>query len=52
MKCFYLVKPNDTILSICEKFGVEPNELMKMNHMQNYNIKRGDFLEIPSVKKR
>ena len=51
MKCIYIIQPNDTILSIAEQFEVEPSKLIEMNHLQNYKIKRGDAIEIPSKKK-
>lgn len=48
MKCIYIVQPNDTILKIAEMFKVEPDKIIKFNHMKDYKIKRGDVLEIPS----
>ena len=51
MKFFYIVKPNDTLLTICEQFKIEPSKLIEINHLENYELKKGDCIEIPSGNK-
>lgn len=47
----YIVKEEDTVLGIAEKFGIEPKELLALNKAKEDSIKVGDKLTIKKVKK-
>lgn len=49
MKFFYIVKPEDTMLSICERFNIDPKKVIERNNIkENYQLKAGDCIEIPT----
>ena len=50
MRFMYIVKPNDTLLSISEQFEINTSDLISFNNLDDYKIKAGDCLEIPSKK--
>lgn len=47
----YTVKEDDTVLSIAEKFGITPKELLSINKAKENSIKVGDKLTIKNIKK-
>lgn len=48
MKFLYIVQLNDTILSISEKFKIDPKKLIKENNIQDGKLIKGSMLKIPS----
>lgn len=48
MKIFYIVQPNDTVLSIAEKFKVDPGKLINENNIEDGKLIKGNMLKIPS----
>ena len=48
MKFFYIVQLNDTILSISEKFKVNPEKLIKENNIKDGKLVKGSMIKIPS----
>ena len=48
MKFLYIVQPNDTVLSISEKFKVEPNKIIKINNIKDGKLIKGSMIKIPS----
>ena len=47
MKFLYIVQLNDTILSISEKFKIDPKKLIKENNIQDEKLVKGSMLKIP-----
>ena len=48
MKFLYIVQLNDTILSISEKFKVNPEKLIKENNIKDGKLVKGSMIKIPS----
>ena len=48
MKFLYIVQPNDTVLSIAEKFKVDPAKLIKENNIEDGKLVKGNMIKIPS----
>lgn len=46
-KTYYKVGEGDTLNSICEKFGIEPEKLLKANLIKEDELKVGQILVIP-----
>lgn len=47
----YIVKEDDTVLSIAEKFSITPEKLLSINNAKEDSIKVGDKLTIKNIKK-
>lgn len=47
----YVVSSEDTIVGIAEKFGVNPDELLKWNNVKKDEVTVGDKLKIKTVEK-